>query len=62
MASDNASVMIGCNNSFFSRLKAEVPGVVLLKCICHSSAIIAHKACDKLPQNIVVCVCVCAIS
>lgn len=51
MASDNASVMTGCNNSFFSRLKLEVPGVVLIKCICHSSAIIANKACEKLPRN-----------
>lgn len=51
MASDNAAVMTGCNNSFFSRLKAEVPGVVLLNCICHSSAIVASKACEKLPQK-----------
>ena len=51
MASDNASVMTGCNNSFFSRLKTEIPGVVLLNCICHSSAIVASKACEKLPKN-----------
>lgn len=51
MASDNAAVMTGCNNSFFSRLKAEVPGVVLLNCICHSSAIVTSKACEKLPQK-----------
>lgn len=51
MASDNASVMTGCNNSFFSRLKAEIPGVVLLNCICHSSAIVASKACEKLPKK-----------
>ncbi|XP_067214127.1 SCAN domain-containing protein 3-like [Linepithema humile] len=50
MASDNASVMTGCNNSFFSRLKSEIPNVVLLNCICHTSAIIASKACAKLPQ------------
>ncbi|XP_067212375.1 SCAN domain-containing protein 3-like [Linepithema humile] len=51
MASDNASVMTGCNNSFFSHLKTEVPGVVLLNCICHSSAIVASKACEKLPKR-----------
>lgn len=50
MASDNASVMIGCNNSFMSRLKLEIPHLVTLNCICHSSAIIASKACDKLPE------------
>lgn len=51
MASDNASVMIRSNNSFFPRLKSEVPGVVLMNCICHSSAIIASKACAELPQS-----------
>jgi len=51
MASDNASVMIGCNNSFMSRLKLEIPNLVTLNCICHSSAIIASKACDTLPQS-----------
>ena len=51
MASDNASVMIGHNNSFFSRLQSEVPSVVLMNCICYSSAIIASKACEELPQS-----------
>jgi hypothetical protein len=51
MASDNASVMIGAHNSFASHLKSEVPGLVLLKCICHSSAIIASKACEQLPES-----------
>jgi hypothetical protein len=51
MASDNAAVMTGCNKSFFSHLKSEVPGVLLIRCICHSSAIVAHKACEKLPEN-----------
>lgn len=50
MASDNASVMIGCNNSFYSHLKVEVPSLIMLNCICHSSAIIASKACEKLPS------------
>jgi len=50
MASDNASVMIGCNNSFMQRLKLEVPGLVMLNCICHSSALVASKACEKLPS------------
>ncbi|XP_067211624.1 protein FAM200A-like, partial [Linepithema humile] len=51
MASDNASVMIGCNNSFMSRLKLEIPGLVTLNCICHSSALVASKACEKLPES-----------
>lgn len=51
MASDNVSAMTGCNNSFFSRLKAKIPGVILLKCICHSPAIIASRACEKWPKK-----------
>ena len=51
LACDNASVMIGCNNFFMSRLKLEVPELVTLNCICHSSAIIASKACDNLPNS-----------
>ncbi|XP_067217224.1 zinc finger BED domain-containing protein 5-like [Linepithema humile] len=51
MASDNASVMIGCNNSFMSRLKLEIPGLVTLNCICHSSALVVSRACEKLPES-----------
>lgn len=51
MASDNASVMIGRNNSFYSHLKFENPNLIMLNCICHSCAIIASKSCEKLPQN-----------
>lgn len=51
MASDNAFVMVKSNNSFFSRLKSEIPDLVLINCICHSSAIIASKACEELPQS-----------
>lgn len=51
MACDNASVMIGIRDSFFSRLKQDVPAIVLLKCTCHSSALIASKACAQLPDS-----------
>ncbi|RLU25331.1 hypothetical protein DMN91_001487 [Ooceraea biroi] len=51
MACDNASVMIGEHNSFMSRLRKEVPALIVLKCICHSSALIASKACSKLPDS-----------
>ncbi|KYN14691.1 hypothetical protein ALC57_13105 [Trachymyrmex cornetzi] len=50
MACDNASVMIGVRDSFATRLKKEVPALVVLNCICHSSALIASKACSKLPD------------
>lgn len=51
IACDNASVMTGVRNSFVSNLKKEVPGLVVLRCICHSSALIASKACTKLPDS-----------
>lgn len=49
MASDNAAVMTGCNNSFFSRLKAETTRCSIIK--LYLSAIIASKACEKLPTK-----------
>lgn len=52
LACDGAAVMVGKNNSFFSRLKSDVPYVVLLKCICHSAALVASKACTKLPAEL----------
>lgn len=51
IACDNASVMIGIRNSFVSRLKKEVPALITLKCICHTSALISNKACSKLPDS-----------
>lgn len=32
-------------------MQSEVPSVILLKCICHSSAIIASKAYQELPES-----------
>ncbi|XP_054745618.1 uncharacterized protein LOC129249997 [Anastrepha obliqua] len=45
MCSDGASVMIGQHNSFASRLIGDIPNAIVVKCICHSAAIIASKAC-----------------
>lgn len=50
MCSDGASVMVGPRNSFASRLKEDNPAAIVVKCICHSSAIIASKACLALPR------------
>ncbi|EZA62168.1 hypothetical protein X777_06119 [Ooceraea biroi] len=51
LACDNASVMVGCNNAFMTHLKSEVPELITLNYICHSSALIASKACAKLPSS-----------
>lgn len=51
LASDGANVMIGQNNSFYTCLRNDVPSVILIQCLCHSSALIAGKACEKLPRS-----------
>ena len=51
IACDNASVMTGVRDSFVSRLKKQAPCLIVLNCICHSSALIASKACTKLPDS-----------
>uniref|UniRef100_A0A2S2NTP9 Zinc finger protein n=1 Tax=Schizaphis graminum TaxID=13262 RepID=A0A2S2NTP9_SCHGA len=51
IASDGANVMVGEKNSFVSRLKSCIPNLILMKCICHSSALVASKACKMLPRS-----------
>lgn len=50
VASDGANVMIGKNNSFFSHLRNEVPCVILMRCICHSAALVSSAGCAMLPS------------
>ncbi|KAK4881743.1 hypothetical protein RN001_005062 [Aquatica leii] len=52
LASDGVAVMTGKNNSFFSLLNKDVPHSLLLKCVCHSSALVASKACSVLPNEL----------
>lgn len=49
LASDGANVMLGKHNSFMTKLMADTKVLVVLKCICHSAAIIASTACKVLP-------------
>lgn len=51
LASDGCNTMVGQNNSFYTHLKNDVPSLLLIPCICHSSAIIASKACEELPRS-----------
>lgn len=51
VASDDANVMIGKNNSFLSHLQNDLPSLVLMQCICHSAALVASKAAEKLPRS-----------
>ncbi|KAL7305848.1 hypothetical protein TKK_0002087 [Trichogramma kaykai] len=49
---DNASVMTGIHNSFYTSLKAVVPHAILLNCVCHSLALIAKTSNKKLPKDV----------
>lgn len=51
LASDNANVMLGKNNSFMTRLQDETRALVVIPCICHSAALVANKACSTLPRT-----------
>ena len=49
-ASDNCATMMGQNNGFQVLLKADVPQVVVVGCICHSIALCANHASQSLPS------------
>jgi len=40
--------MLGKNESFAKKLRNDNPDILIFNCICHSSAIVANKACDNL--------------
>lgn len=48
-ASDNASVMVGVNNSVASRFKEEIPDLFTVGCTCHSLALCALAAGKQIP-------------
>ncbi|CAL8373211.1 unnamed protein product [Arctogadus glacialis] len=52
IATDGASVMVGKNHSVFTLLKQKQPSLQLIRCICHSLDIVAHKAMQLLPSNL----------
>lgn len=52
LASDGANVMVGTNHSVTKLLKEEIPNLFTLNCICHSFALCASYACNKLPEGV----------
>lgn len=53
-ASDNASVMLGREAGLAVKLKEDgLPELAIFGCICHSLALCAAAACDKLDQNFI---------
>lgn len=49
--SDGCNTMFGANNSVVSRLKVNLPGIIVQKCICHSLHLCASEACKVLPRH-----------
>ena len=49
-ASDGCNVMMGEFNSVASRFKEQCPGIVIMKCICHSLHLCSSQACKTLPR------------
>jgi Domain of unknown function (DUF4371) len=49
-ASDNCATMMGQHNGFQVLLKADVPDVFVIGCICHSIALCANEASQCLPS------------
>lgn len=53
IGTDNASVMVGINNGVYAKLKAEVPSLILIRCLCHSLQLaVSHAMTDTLPRNL----------
>lgn len=50
--SDGENTMFGCNNSVVTLLKAEIPELFTMKCICHSLSLAASAASKQLPDKI----------
>ncbi|CAH2100390.1 unnamed protein product [Euphydryas editha] len=53
IGTDNAPVMVGVNNGVFSKLKEEVPQLILVRCLCHSLQLaVSAAAREFLPRNL----------
>lgn len=50
--SDGCNVMMRCDNSVSTRMQLLCPGIIILKCICHSLNLCSSSACKVLP-----CIC-----
>ena len=52
VACDRATVMVGENNSVWSRIKEDSPDCILNKCVCHSLALCVQTSFETLPSNL----------
>lgn len=49
---DGANSMLGARNSLSTLPKNDIPGLFVMKCICHSFALCASYACATLPKDV----------
>ena len=49
---DGGSSLCGCNHSLYTLLKAKIPHLQLIKCVCHSLNWAASSAADEFPSSI----------
>ncbi|CAI6359908.1 unnamed protein product [Macrosiphum euphorbiae] len=52
VACDGAAVMVGIHNYFMTCMVEDSPKVIKMQCFCHSSALVASKACLNLPRTV----------
>lgn len=53
IGTDNASVMTGVNTGVYKRLKAEIPHLILIRCVCHSIELAVSEAVThSLPKHL----------
>lgn len=51
-ALDGTASMFGINHSVKTLLEQEVKGIFVMKCVCHSLALCASYACEKIPNYV----------
>lgn len=49
---DRANVMMGAHHSVASMLQSDIPGIFVMKCVCHSFHLCASHVCRTLPRGI----------
>lgn len=53
IGTDNANVMVGINNGVYAKLKAEIPSLILIRCVCHSIQLaVSQASAECLPRSL----------
>ncbi|KAK3919981.1 Zinc finger protein 862, partial [Frankliniella fusca] len=52
LGTDGASNLCGRNNSVYTLFKAEIPNILLVRCVCHSLHVAASKAAMNMPAEL----------